>query len=152
MPPIEGSFKLHTARSAGFEIYQPGDVAYVSNSLRDNGVIGYVTARSHDRVFRFLGICVSAFGEATVQVPPFIARGNGGSGLIVLEPLRPMTFHQLGYVAGYINEFIRWRFSWYRQASVQRIRSLEIPDPARATARFAVDEFVPKPSGPAKHF
>jgi hypothetical protein len=122
MVTIEQVFKPHTARSVGYENYQPGDTAFVTNGLRDNGIVGYVTPKARDKVFKNAGIALSAFCEATVQIPPFVARGNGGSGLIVLEPIEPLTLDQLGYIAAYINEFVSWRFSWYRQASVPRVR------------------------------
>lgn len=134
----------HTARSVGLETYAEGDVAYVTNGLRDNGIVGFVKPKPKDKVFTFPGIAVSAFCEATVQIPPFLARGNGGSGLIVLEPKSPMIADQLGFVAAYINIFLRWRFSWYRQASVERIRRLEIPDPhAVSPGSFPVRELLP---------
>jgi len=143
MPRIDEIFTPHTARSVGLERYAAGDVAYVTNGLRDNGVVGYVKSKPGDRVFKFVGIALSAFCEATVQIPPFVARGNGGSGLIVLEPKVPMTADQLGFIAAYINTFVSWRFSWYRQASVQRIRSLQIPEPQAAKEKFPVREFLP---------
>jgi hypothetical protein len=143
MPRIDDLFKLHTARSVGFERYTDGDVAYITNDLRDNGIVGYVKPKPNDKVFKFVGISVSAFCEAAVQIPTFVARGNGGSGLIVLEPKVPLTADQLGFFAAYINTFVRWRFSWYRQASVQRIRRLQIPDAHAAHGRFAVRELLP---------
>ena len=112
MPRIDELFKLHTATATGFVHYSPGPVAYITNGTENNGVVGFVKAKKDDEVFGFVGIAVSAFGDATVQLPPFIARGNGGSGLIVLEPINRMTVDQLGYVAAYINTQIRWRFSW----------------------------------------
>jgi len=148
MPVIESLFKPHTARSVSFEDHRPGPVAYVTNGLRDNGVLGFVTPLSGDRVFEFTGLTVSAFCEATVQMPPFIARGNGGSGLIVLEPKMPMTPTRIGYIAACINTTLHWRFSWYRQASVQRIRRLEIPDVPASSAKFRVKNLLPQTSKP----
>ena len=143
MPRIDELFTMHTARSTSLEEHEAGAVSYVTNGLRDNGIVGYVTPLPKDKVFKTIGITVSAFCEATIQVPPFIARGNGGSGLIVLEPKEPMTLDNLGFVAAYINAFIRWRFSWDRQASVQRIRRLTIPDPKTSNARFPLKELLP---------
>jgi hypothetical protein len=91
MPSIDDLFIPHTAKSVGFERYAPGDVVYVTNGFRDNGVLGFVKPKAGDRVFKFRGLAVSAFCEATVQIPPFIARGNGGSGLLVLEPKQTLT-------------------------------------------------------------
>lgn len=126
MPRVEELFDLHPARASGFSSHRRGNVAYVTNGFRDNGVIGFVRPNPKDRVFEFLGIVVSAFCEATIQIPPFIGRGNGGSGLLVLEPRTPMTTEQLGYVAAYINTMVRWRFSWSRVVTAERIRRLEI--------------------------
>ena len=138
MAKISDTFKLHTARATGFDRYTPGDVAYVTNGFRDNGVVGFVKPQTNDYVYRFLGIVLSAFCEATVQIPPFIARGNGGSGLIILEPLKTMTADQLAYIAAFINTNIRWRFSWSRMATVDRIRDFEVPDVDCPPIRYRV--------------
>jgi hypothetical protein len=145
MPTIDDLFTPLTARSVGFERYEAGEVAYVTNGFRDNGVLGFVKPKAGDKVFKSIGIAISAFCEATVQIPPFIARGNGGSGLLVLVPKETLTADQLGFYAAYINTFIRWRFSWYRQASVSRIRRLEIPEPKKATGTFPVKGLLPPP-------
>lgn len=143
MPKIEELFKPHTAKAGGFVNHAKGDVAYVTNGFRSNGVLGFVKPKPADRVYDFLGIVLSAFCEATVQIPPYIARGNGGSGLMVLEPLKPMNANQLAYIAAYINTSIRWRFNWYHQVTVERIRRLEIPDPSDPPVSFRVKELLP---------
>jgi len=150
MPKIEELFTPHTAKSAGFRSYEAGKVAFVTNGFRQNGVLGFIKQKPNDRVFNFTGIVLSAFCEATVQMPPFVARGNGGSGLIVLEPKQAMTSDELGYVAAYINEALKWRFNWYRQASVERIRRLEIPDPKTTHVRYNVRELLPSLSAATK--
>lgn len=144
MPRIEELFTPHTARSSGFSSYKAGNVAFVTNGFRQNGVLGFVKPKAGDKVFKFHGIALSAFCEATVQMPPFVARGNGGSGLIVLEPKQPMTADELGYIAAYINQALRWRFNWYRQASVERVRRLEIPDPKGAHVEYNVRRLLPQ--------
>ena len=75
---IEELFIPHTARSSGFKSYEAGKVAFITNGFKRNGVLGFVKPKPADKVFRFTGIALSAFCEATVQMPPFIARGNGG--------------------------------------------------------------------------
>src|ERR1043166_5302987 len=150
MPTIEEIFDPHSARASGFANYAPGEVAYVTNGFRDNGVLGFVKAKADDRVFDFTGIVLSAFCEATVQIPPFIARGNGGSGLIVLEPKQPMTAAQLGYIAASINTSLKWRFNWYRQATVERIRRLQIPNPGNPPVSFEVKELLLPAATPNK--
>jgi hypothetical protein len=150
MSTIEQLFDPHTARAAAFAGYGPGDVAYVTNGFRNNGVLGFVKPKSADRVFEALGIVLSAFCEATVQIPPFVARGNGGSGLIVLVPKKPMTAAQLGYFAAHINTALKWRFSWSRQATVDRVRRLEIPQVSEVQISFPVRELLPLAAKPAK--
>ena len=145
MPKLEELFIPHTARSVAFNSHKPGNVAFVTNGFRENGVLGFVTPHPRDKVYRFLGIAFSTFAEATVQAPPFIARGNGGSGLIVLQPRRSMSADALAEIAAHINAGIRWRFSWSRQASVERIRRLEIPEPRGGIGTFRVaDTLLPK--------
>lgn len=153
MPTIEDLFVIHTARSKGFESYALGDVAFVTNGFNWNGVLGYISPQPDDRVFDFVGLAVSAFCEVTVQAPPFIARGNGGSGLAVLEPREHLTLDQLGFLAGSMNATTRWRFSWYRQASAQRIRRLEIIEPTRKPGPYDINALVPAcTEAPARRF
>ena len=49
MPRIDDLFTPHTARSVGFENYTAGEVAYVTNGLRDNGIVGFVEAKPSDK-------------------------------------------------------------------------------------------------------
>ncbi len=133
MRPASDLFRLHRARSGAYANYDHGEVPFISNGLSGNGMIGYVKPKPGDSVFQFTGICVSAFAEATVQKPPFIARGNGGSGLIVLEPIGPISIRDLLWYAAYINEAIRWRFSFGRMVTVERFQSLPFPEPADAS-------------------
>jgi len=128
MQPIESLFHLHRAKSGLFSEYEKGDVPYVGNGLADNAVTGFVDPLAGDKVFAFTGIAVSAFCEATVQVPPFVACGRAGNGLVVLEPKSKMSAKQLAYISAYINQAVRWRFNWYRQTTVDRIRRLLVPD------------------------
>lgn len=41
MKTIEDLFIVHRARSGLFSEYEPGETAYVGNSVEDNGVVGY---------------------------------------------------------------------------------------------------------------
>lgn len=139
MKPIDELFRLHRAKSGLLSEYEKGDVAYVGNGeMADNGLAGFVTPLSDDKVFTFTGIAVSAFCEATVQTPPFIACGRAGNGLVVLEPLSPMPVRQLAYIAAYINMAVRWRFNWYRQTTADRIRRLEVPNKVPASIKWDV--------------
>ncbi len=104
MKRLDELFNLHRAKSGLFSEYKKGDVAYVGNGgLGDNAVVGFVEARPKDKVFKFPAIVISAFCEATLQTPPFIACGRAGNGLVVLEPKEPMSIRQLAYIAAYIN-------------------------------------------------
>lgn len=146
MPKIDDVFELHTAKSGSFTSHRAGTVTFVTNGFKNNGVLGFVKPLASDKVFSFLGIALSAFCEATVQIPPFIARGNGGSGLIVLEPKQSLSAAQLSYIAAFINKDLGWRFSWSRQASVDRVRRLEIPDPADCDITYNMKALLPNAS------
>lgn len=123
---LEDLFKFHHAKSKGFEEYENGDIAFVTNGLANNGIIGYVNPKNSDRVFHFNGICISAFCEATVQRDNFLPRGNGGSGLLVLEPKNKMSFDELVQVASCINVSHMWKFSYGRMVNAERAKKLEI--------------------------
>jgi hypothetical protein len=128
MKLIEKVFNVKRARSHLFSEYESGDVAYVGNGLTDNAVVGFVKPLTNDRVFKNMGITVSAFCEASVHAPPFIACGRSGNGLVVLEPHVPMSPGQLAYASAYINRALRWRFSWYWQTTADRLKRLSVPD------------------------
>lgn len=145
MKSIETLFVVHRARSKLFSDYDPGDTAYVGNGMGDNAIVGFVKALPGDKVFKFTGITVSAFCEATVQTPPFIACGRAGNGLVILEPREPMKLSQLAYIAAYINQALRWRFSWYWQTTADRLRRLPIPD-SIPEITFDVPSVLPKAS------
>ena len=149
MPRIDEVFRVHRSRSDLFQAYEPGQVAYVSNAADTNGVVGFVEPRDGDAVFEFPGIVVNAFSRtpgscgARVQTPPFLACGRSGNGLLVLEPLREMTVAELAYYAAYLNEAHGWRFTWYRQATKDRLIGLPIPAEPKRVA-FPVAELLPE--------
>lgn len=146
MKPIEDIFFLHRARSGLYRDYQSGKVPYIGNGLVNNAVNGLVLPREQDKVFQCRAVVVSAFCEATVQVPPFVACGRAGNGLVVLEPRKPMAIRQLGYIAAYINLAVRWRFNWYRQTTVDRLRRIEIPSTVPAEMTYDVAAALPPTS------
>ena len=146
MESIETLFHLYRAKSGLFSEYQEGDVAYVGNSLDNNAVAGFVKPLPSDRMFTSRGIAVSAFCEATVQAPPFIACGRAGNGLVVLKAKSPMPSGQLAYIAAYINLAMRWRFNWYRQVTVDRIRRLLVPSEVPANIKYDVAAALPDTS------
>ena len=99
MKPIKALFDLHRAKSGLFRDYKSGTVAYVGNGLVDNAVVGCVTPLPKDRVFNYPAIVISAFCEATVQMPPFVACGRAGNGLVVLEPRSTMNLETMAKFA-----------------------------------------------------
>lgn len=147
MKRIDELFVVHRARSDIFRKYEPGDVPYVGNGLSDNAVVGLVKPRAGDKVFDFRGIAISAFCEASVQQPSFIGCGRAGNGIVVLEPKDPMSGAQLACFAAYINQSVRWRFSWYWQTTSTRLGRLMIPD-AFPNLDFAVRALLPQTSNP----
>jgi len=141
---VSNLFKIHIARSKGFESYELGEVPFVSNGFMNNGVVGFVSPLESDRVFNFRGICVSTFCEATVQEPPFLPRGNGGSGLIVLEPIAKMSREELFYYASFINESFKWRFSFGRMVKKDRFKDLAIEPYRQEQSLISIQKLLPK--------
>jgi hypothetical protein len=147
MKRLDSIFRLHIARSQAYSDHCVGNTSFVSNGFSDNGVLGYVTPLPKDKVFKFIGICVSAFGEATVQRPPFMGRGNGGSGLVVLEPIESLEYQALLWYAACINKVVRWRFSFGRMVTCDRIKRLELPDVQEANIPV-LDTIIPQANKP----
>jgi hypothetical protein len=147
MRDLTSLFNVHNAKSAAFSDHTKGTIPFISNGFANNGIVGSVEPLPRDKVFGFDGICVSAFGEATVQYSSFIARGNGGSGLLVLEPKQKMTLSELYWYASYINQAIRWRFSFGRMMRKDRLEMLKLPEP-QTTVLPTLD--IPVSQYPAK--
>jgi hypothetical protein len=144
MTTVGDLFDARPARSAPFDDHDVGELPFVTNGYRNNGVIGYVTALPEDRVFQATSICISAFCETTVQRGPFIARGNGGSGLTVLQPKEPMSEAQLWACAGYLGRRHRWKFSFGRMATAARIEPLDLSTDAIPVPNFSPELLLPK--------
>jgi hypothetical protein len=151
MKRIDDLFHVHKGQSSLFREYDPGRVIYVTNSSDANGVLGFVEPLDTDKVFDFTGIVVSSFSRmsnscgARVQRPPFVACSRSGNGLLVLEPKELMPVEQLAYIAAYINRAHGWRFTWYRQATKDRLASLDVPDKGTDIA-FPLRRILPKRS------
>lgn len=79
MKPIESLFIIHRGRSGTLAEYQDGPVPYLGNGFSSGAVAAYVTPLPKDKVFDFRAIVISAFGEALLQTPPFIAYGAAGT-------------------------------------------------------------------------
>ncbi len=125
MPKLIDIFELNNAKSDAFEKYGSGDVAFVTNGDYESSILGYITPLDNDRVFTKKGICFSSFGEVTIQEPPFLPRGNGGSGLLVLLPRKNMVDEELYSYAAQLN-LQKWRFSFSRMAIQRRIKNIEL--------------------------
>lgn len=152
MKKIIDLFDIQNARSKGFDSYQVGSIPFVSNGLFNDGVVGYVTPLKEDRLFYKLSICVSSFCEATVHRPPFLPRGNGGSGLIVLIPKKEMSEDELYFYAAQINSQ-RWRFSFSRMVITDRLKNLAVLDkPLNISVRTEVSRLLPKQSNTTQVF
>jgi len=126
--PIDKIFKIKNAKSKSIELYDDGQYPFVSNGFYNKGIVKYVTPYEKDKIFKGNSISLSAFCEAIVQERPFIARGNGGSGLSVLEPLFDMDIATLNAYASYINKYVAWRFSYGRMVSIERITKILVPN------------------------
>lgn len=122
---LSSLFEIINAKSKGFETYENGGVAFVTNGYYDDSILGYVKPKKNDRVFEKKAICLSSFCEPTIQNPPFLPRGNGGSGLIVLVPIKKMSEEELYFYASQI-KMKKWRFSYSRMLINRRIRNLEL--------------------------
>lgn len=132
MTKITALFEVINAKSKGYDAYDKGTVAFVSNGFYNKGILGYVDSYEDDRLFEAGCISVSAFCEAIVQDEVFVARGNGGSGLTILKPKFKMDNDVLQIYASYINNFCKWRFSYGRMVSVQRLSKVFVPDLSEA--------------------
>jgi hypothetical protein len=134
---------VHRAKSALFDWHDSGEVPFVSHGSSFGGVIGYVLPMPQDKVFQFDGIAISSFCEASVHVPPFIGDGRSGNGLVILEPRDELNLKQLAFSASYINIALKWRFSWYKQTTVDRLRRLPFDFSIIPEAEFPVAESLP---------
>lgn len=125
-----------TSYSKGFKNHNIGKVPFVSNGFYNNGVVGFVTPLSKEKIINERSICVSAFCEATVQNAPYLPRGNGGSGMVVLIPKdKNMSVDKLFYYASQIN-LQSWRFSYGRMVTVSRLKKLDVEEYKSTNYKF----------------
>lgn len=118
-------FDIETAKSDAFEKYNSGDVAFITNGDIESSFLGYVEPFSNDKVFYKQGICLTSFGNALIHEPPFLPRGNGGSGLLVLLPRHEMSEEELYSYASQLN-LQKWRFSFSRMVISRRIEKMSL--------------------------
>ena len=127
MLKIKDKFYIKNSKSKSFLSHLDGEVPFISNGTYNNGVIGFVTPQEKERIFVDDAITVSAFGDAIVQKAPFLPRGNGGSGLTVLESIVEMSQEELYSFSAQINAQ-KWRFSYSRMVTKSRIENLPISE------------------------
>lgn len=125
MSKIKDLFNIENAKSKGFESYKKGNISFVTNGDYDNAMLGFVKPFKKDKIFTKKSICLSTFCEANIPDIPFLPRGNGGSGLVVLVPKKEMSEEELYFYASQINK-LRWRFSFSRMLIRRRIENIEI--------------------------
>jgi len=118
---IYEKFDIVNAKSSSFSSYDRGKTPFITNGTDlESSIIGYVEPLAGDRVFDKNAISLSSFGDALIPPTPFIARGNGGSGLILLVPKTEMSKDELYFYASQIN-MQKWRFSFSFMAIKKRI-------------------------------
>lgn len=125
--PVSDFFKVHNGKSTGEKNYSDGSTPYISSGDATNSIIRLI-APVDAEVFDDGGITVTAFGTACLQPWPFMARGNGGSAVRVLQPLYNMTVTELLWFIAQIN-VQRWRFLYARMAIKSRLQRLEVESP-----------------------
>ncbi|MBU0766892.1 restriction endonuclease subunit S [Patescibacteria group bacterium] len=140
---VESLFTIGNAKSKGFEQHEKGEIPFVTNGFKNNGIVGFVEPLPRERVFKKPAICVSTFCEATVHEPPFLPRGNGGSGLIVLVPKIEMTQEELYYYAAQINKQA-WRFSFGRMVINERMANIELKPFHGLPKSLSIENLVPE--------
>jgi hypothetical protein len=123
-------FEIKNGLSTGEKNYRGGDTPYVSSGDTANSIIALKSPETGE-AFEDGGITVTAFGAASVQPWPFLARGNGGSSVRVLLPRFRMAEADLLWFAAQINAQ-RWRFFYARMAIKGRISHHEVVYPPHA--------------------
>jgi hypothetical protein len=133
-------FHLAAAKSGGVDDYGPGPIPFVTSAEINNGVVAYVTPEAEDVVVDGPAIAISGLGHATVHLRRFLPKGNGGDSLTILKPKTEMSVGVLISVAAAFNALHKWRFSYGRKCSVDRLRILAIVWPLADIAQNWTDE------------
>ena len=127
--PVTKFFNVENGRSPGEKNFVEGDTPYVSSGDTNNSIIRLVSADDEEQ-FATGGLTVTAFGTASLQPWPFVARGNGGSAVRVLLPKYRMSVAELLWFAAQIN-LQAWRFFYARMSIKSRIQRLNISAPPK---------------------
>lgn len=125
--PLSYFFEVRNGKSSGEKNYRAGEAPYISSGDAANSIVGLKVPEARE-LFEDGGITITAFGTASVQPWPFLARGNGGSSVRVLIPRFAMTEADLLWFAAQINAQ-RWRFFYARMAIKGRISELIVSSP-----------------------
>ncbi len=121
---IYKKFDIVNAKSSSYSSYSKGNIPFITNGPDlESSVKGYIEPLTGDRIFNKSSISLSSFGEAIIPPVPFVARGNGGSGLIVLVPKNDMSIDELYFYASQIN-MQKWRFSFSFMAIKKRVERI----------------------------
>lgn len=123
---VEELFSIAVAKSKSTDDYTHGDVAFVTNTEMNNGVVAYVEPFEDDKVFTGPAICISGLGHATVHFYKFLPKGNGGDSCTILTPKVDLKKAELLYYAALFNSLHGWRFSFGRKASKRRLENLDM--------------------------
>lgn len=149
MEDIKNLFEIENAKSDGYENYDKGNIIFVTNGDYDSSVLGKVKPMGEDKVFHQKSICLSSFCEPTIQNPPFLPRGNGGSGLVVLVPKQEMSNKELYFYASQI-KMERWRFSFGRMLIKRRVMDLKLVMYSEDNLKINVEEEIDRLLPPGK--
>jgi len=120
---LEDLFTIENAKSRNIEDYGNGNMPFVTSTSTNNGVEKYIDEDDKEIIYNKPCITISSFGNANVQITPFVARSHGA--VIVLKPKKEMSLKQLLFYASQIN-FHNWRFSYGRWVTKKRLLKLEI--------------------------
>ena len=133
-------FELKRGSFHSLRVLDEGDVATVSRTERDNGVVGYYEQPEQSSTYPVGMITVSTVsGDAFVQVTDFMATDN----VIVCVPCKPMRVTTAYFIAAMINSQ-KWRYSYGRQCYQEKLASLTIKVPWKAGKmdQLAIEQMV----------
>ena len=120
---LDDIFIIENAKSKNIEDYGNGEMPFVTSTSNNNGIEKYIDEDDEKLIYRNPCITVSSFGQANVQITPFVARSHGA--VIVLIPKKKLSLIQLIFYASQINIHC-WRFSYGRWVTKKRLLKLEI--------------------------
>ncbi|CAM3749433.1 class I SAM-dependent DNA methyltransferase [Deinococcus frigens] len=125
--PLDHFFTISNGSSSGEKNYIEGHLPYISSGDPNNSIVRLIEPIESE-VFISGGITITAFGRASLQPWPFMARGNGGSAVRVLTPKFAMTKRDMAWFVAQIN-LQRWRFFYGRMAIKGRLKELYVDSP-----------------------